>query len=223
MNRKPRIDWFEGFLLGILAVTLFIAYNYGWRFTYISAGHELGPSHIWGVATEMVVTYLLIVFTLYEFIFGKNAFQSITYALLGYFCQDSMIQVHWGFAVYLPQQLYGDTSLINTFFNVFYNPDVSITFFLVALLVLFHTGSFDALTRLCFHFSIDYEPHLDAKKLFLCSIVWAALFYYVFEPLGTVAYFDQYGPGIFATLLPFYAYVASSKRLNSSIIKKVKT
>lgn len=208
---KPNL--FEGFLLGVLVTTLFLAYNYGWNFHFIKEGHYFGPSHIYGVSALQVVIYVFIVFVLYEVVMNKSAIQSGIYTLTGYFFLDSVLQAYYGFEVYYPSHLYGDVTLANTVFNVMRNPDFVLLYCLIVFLVFFHCSqTMGTINRVLKRVgaSIDCTFYFDLKRLVFFFALSALIYYYVSVPL----WFRGYDYPAFPSLcLPLCAYVLSSKQV----------
>lgn len=193
-----RFSFFEGFLCGMLALDVFLALNYGLEFTLIKNGNYLGPSAIYGVPILFSMYYVLIVFFIYEFLTERNAVQSITYTLLGYFYLDSIVQIYYT-TMYNPNE-----SWSTLFRYIFFNPDYLCLFFIIYVLMLFHLGIINNILKYA-KISINYEFYFDLKKLIFFFIILAPLWYFTlmlkFTPVSL--------------FLPLFIYVLSKKRGSS--------
>ncbi len=200
-----KLNFFEGFLFGILTLTLFTVLWRGWSFGFFEANVN-GVLTVGLRATDIVI-YLFIVSVLYEFLTEKNAWQAGLYTLAGYLFIDNFFSLNHFYLLY---------GLSPSFiFNLFTCSDAIFSYVLVAFLMMFHEGIIDGVFP---DFEIDYCFHFDVKRLVACfgtsGFVVEALttdlftdFQYDFKPLLVSRNFTL----AILMLIPLVCYVVSSR------------
>ncbi len=176
---KHTLNAFEGALIGCFILLIFLLWQYGWSFPLIKPGNYLGPSGIYGFPVLFALIYLTIITVLYELLTHRSGVQSVIYTLFGYFYLDSIVQAHNAFTLYYPNQLYGDTTLLNTVLNIVSNMDVLIFMLLAYGLWLYHRFHRPIFPKL-FGASLDYTQYFDFKRLTFLLIFFGFLWYIVY-------------------------------------------
>ncbi len=202
---KFQPSFFEGFLLGCLAVILFLAHTYGWTFDLIKTGNYIGPSYIYGIQTIYAAIYVLIVFVLYEFVVERSAIQAGLYTVFGYFYLDSIVQIYY-------TSLFHPNDILGNMFLLIFNPDYVCIYLLIQIFMIYHLLKHQYINQLLSFLGIklpDYSFHFIWKRFVICFIILAPIWYFVFMPLRTPA----------SICLPTCVYILSSKRLDKYMRK----
>jgi hypothetical protein len=190
--KKRNLSFFEGALFGVLIISCFLAWQYGYGFRLIKEGNYVWPSNIFGMSMLFVVCYVIILFVMYEFIVDRNAVQSLLYTIFGYYYLDSIAQIYYKVRIM-------DNPLFIVYYLMF-NADYICFGFLLFALMYFHRGSFNKLLKTIF---IDCTFHFHTKRIIFLFIICAPLWYYTIMPLFTPA----------SIFLPLGIYILVKKKI----------
>ncbi len=152
-----RLNFFEGFLCGIVILDLFTMLWHGWYFAFwigVVNGQSTGGLPGWAL-----LVYVFIVFVLYEFVTEKNAWVSGLYTLLGYLYIDGIVSINHFY-------LLGQDFLLNTLTCT----DFFFMYILVVLLILFHKG---IVNRIFPYFELKYDYPFHTGPLILNLLAWS--------------------------------------------------